>query len=95
MTTYPAGTSFKQIVMSGKSMQCTKNTKWQTEWNLKNDIFLPADVTVKGDIYDVASKIYLSFFDYQEKMTDPVWKNIQIRSTGCTVSVTDKAKHFL
>lgn len=95
-TVYPAGSSFKKIVLSGDQYYCVRSIKWSIDWKAKSDMELPVDVAVQGDFNEVVTKIYRSYFENNNSMasskidTENDWKNIQIVTEGCSITVSDK-----
>ncbi|WP_233983708.1 hypothetical protein [Pectobacterium versatile] len=104
VTTYLAGSSFKEIVESGKEMKCNFGGNWSVSWNAKKDVFLPETVFANGSYDENIILIYRAFiddFNRNSKVKDGdinrkyygalnVVIKIDTKKDACSLSVEDK-----
>ncbi|PLY35847.1 hypothetical protein F164LOC_18305 [Pectobacterium carotovorum] len=104
VTMYRAGSSFKEIVESGKEMKCNFGGNWSVSWNAKNDVFLPETVFANGSYDENIILIYRAFiddFNRNSKVKDGdinrkyygalnVVIKIDTKKDACSLSVEDK-----
>jgi len=88
--TYPAHTSFKEILLSGNDIPCAEGKNWSVAWAAKDDIYLPANVDVNGDFAQAITKVYFSFFDNQDKIINKSFITDRLEIEGCSITFTDK-----
>lgn len=102
VTSYKAGSSFKEIVESGKDVWCEPGKKWSVTWSANKEVKLPRTLYASGTFSENMLLIYKSFIEDYDKsesyfkdnqfiLDNYPFLNLVLKIGNCTFSVEEKS----